>query len=121
MAGSIEEMCVVVIEAIAQIVALDERPQAFDRVKFRAVWRQVQQSDVVRHFEVLGHMPAGPVKHEHHMNILSRLLAYEQQVMVHVAGVDGWGDHGRGFAIDRADRSEDIYPFIFGLLDRSRP
>jgi len=51
-------------------------------------------------------MPAGSIKHKHHMGIISGLLTYKPNMMIHVVGVYCRGYHGRRFAVYRIDRYE---------------
>lgn len=83
----------------------------------------MQQRDVVRNPQRLGHVPTGLIQHQYDMPIRRCLLADEAKVGVHVIGVDCRREHGGGFAGDRVDRAEQIAPFVFSLFDdgRARP
>ena len=63
-----------------------ERPSpapGLDRVKLRAVRRQLQQSDVAGHHEPLAPVPAGTIEDHHGMGISGDLAADLAEVMVH--------------------------------------
>ena len=84
-------------------------PNRLHWIKFRRVWRQRQQSDVVRHAQAAaGLMPAGAVTDQNSVRTKRHLSADFAQVLVHRLGVDARHDNGGTDASGRADRAEQI-------------
>ena len=119
--GHLEQVVVVAEHPVAQVVALEISPEAFDRVELGAVGRQVQEREVRRHLQRLGDVPAGVVEHQHDVGVGTGGPADEGQVLVHQAGVDGRGEERGGGAGDRVDGGEEVEPVVLGLLERGRP
>ena len=80
----------------------------------------MEEGDVLRDAQGLGHVPAGLVQHQHYVLVRAGLAADELQVGVHVIRVGRRSEHGRGVARERVDRGEQIDPIVLGLLDRGR-
>lgn len=95
-------------------------PYPLGRIEFRAVWRQMQERDVVRNAQAVGDMPAGLVQDQYDVFVRPSLAADELQVGVHVVGVDRRSEHGRGVAREWIDGGEQIDPVVLGLPDRRR-
>ena len=50
---------------MAQVVLAQELPDVLDRIEFRTVGRQMQQTDVFRHLQLVPRLvPAGAIEHQ---------------------------------------------------------
>ena len=84
-------------------------PNRLHWIEFRRVWRQRQQSDVVRHAQApAGLMPAGAVTDQNSVRTRRHLSADFAQVLVHRLDVDARHDDGGTDASGWADRAEQI-------------
>lgn len=95
-------------------------PEVLDGVQLRAVRRQRDRRDVVRHLQIDAAMIARTVPDQHHVYILVDLFAHLTQEAVDHAGIDRRGQQPGGLARRRASGPEDVEVVVLGLLDRRR-
>ena len=86
-----------------------ELPDVFDRVEFRAFWRQRDESDVLRHLEFFGHVPASLIDQQGGMASERNLFGDFDQKQVHRLDVAEGQHEARALALLRADGSENIH------------
>lgn len=66
-------------------------------------------------------MPPGLIQDQDNLCFRSGLFTDKVQMRIHIIGVDGRCNEGRGSTGFRVDGAEEIDPLIFGLLDGCRP
>jgi len=106
----IDDVVVVLEDAVRQPVVSHELPHILDRVQFRRPRRQEHQGDVVRHFQLRCDVPSGLVENEHCVRAGIDSVADFGKVFLHRLGVAIGKDEASSFALFRADRAEDISP-----------
>ncbi len=111
----------VVIEPVAELMALEPCPQSLDRIQFRRIRWQWKQRDVLWNFEAIARVPSCVVHHKHDVHAGIDVLADPAQMHVHAVGVDGWRDHAYRVTRQRVDRAEDVHPLVLALLGPNRP
>ena len=108
-AALIDDVVVVLEDAVRQPVVPHELPEVLDRVQFRRPRRQEHQGDVVRHLQLRRDVPSGLVENEHGMCSGIDGVADFGKVFLHRLGVAG-KDETSTLALLRADRTEDVGP-----------
>jgi len=107
---------------MAKVVLAQELPDVLDRIEFRTIGRQMEQTDVVRHLQLVSRLvPAGAVEHQHGMMAIGDVPTDFGQMQVHGIDIDARQDQGRADATVGADRPEQIGPFIAQIARRPRP
>ena len=87
-AACLEDGIVGFEDPIAEFVAAQIGPDVFDRVQLRAVWRQVEQGDIVGDSQFIARlMPACAIDDEKSMRAGSHVEADFDQMQVHHLGV----------------------------------
>jgi len=94
--------------AVGEPVVAQELPDVFGRVEFGAFGRQRQDGDVFGYVELVGHVPAGLVDHQHGVSAGRDLLGDFGQMQIHRVGVAFGQDERRALAILGRDRAEDV-------------
>ena len=95
-------------DAVRQPVLAHEEPEIFDRVKLRRFRREGQDRDVVRHDEIVGHVPSRLVHDEDGMRIIGNIMGYFCKMLVHGVSITP-GHHESGSLAELgADGTEDI-------------
>ena len=85
----VEDVVVGLEDSVGEPVVAQELPDVLGRVELGCLGRERQQGDVVRHHELVGHVPPGPVEHE--QGVGGRLDGERDLVEVEL--------HGRGVAL----------------------
>lgn len=94
-------------DTVAELVAPQVGPDVPDRVQLRAVWRQMQQGDVVGHAELVSVlMPVCAVDGEERMRAGRHGPADPGQAQVHHLGIGERQHQSSSNATPRADSSE---------------
>ena len=104
----VDEIVVDLKTRLESLVVAHELPDVFDRVEFRAFWRQRNDGDIGRHDEALRHMPASLVDQKDGMGSRRNGFGDLRKMQVHRLAVAGRQDQGRALALLGADRAEDI-------------
>jgi hypothetical protein len=109
------------MDSVREVPLAQVEPDAFHRVQFRGVGRQVQQRHIVRNGQIAAGVPSRSIEHHDGMLILEQCRCEAPQERVHRRGADG-GQHqteiaaGRGF-----DGGEEVGEGV-ALIDRpARP
>jgi len=118
-AALIDDVVVVLEDAVRQPVVPHELPEVLDRVQFRRPRRQEHQGDVVRHLQLRRDVPSGLVENEHGMCSGIDGVADFSKVFLHRLGVAIGKDETSTLALLRTDRAEDVGPHR-ALIVRSR-
>ena len=117
LAAVIDDVVVVLEDAIGQVVISHELPEIFDGVQLRRSWRQRQQGDVVGKVQGLGCVPAGLIEDQNSVMPGLDLCADLGEMGIHAVAVAIGHDDAGGTAGLRADSTEDVGPLgslIFG-------
>lgn len=109
-AALIDDVVVVLEDAVRQPVVPHELPEVLDRVQFRRPRRQEHQGDVFRHLQLRRDVPSGLVENEHGMCSGIDGVADFEKVFLHGLGVAIGKDEASPLALFRADRAEDVSP-----------
>jgi hypothetical protein len=115
-ADGFEEMGIIFVDAITEVMTFQIGPQAFGWIQFRTVRRQRDQGDIVRHIQCFGTVPTGLIQDQNHLSVQSNMFTDKRQMCIHIIGIDCWCDQGGGITGLGIDRTEQIDPFVFGLL-----
>ena len=109
-AAVIDDIVVVLEDAIGQVVVPHELPEVFDRVELWRSGRQRQQGDVIGKVQGLGCVPAGLIKDQNGVTPGLDLGTDFGEMGVHGVAVAIGHDHAGGGAGLRADGAEDVGP-----------
>jgi hypothetical protein len=90
-----------------------ELPDIFDRVEFRAFWRQRDDADIFGHFQLSGHVPPSLIHQQHAVSAWLDGERYFGKVQRHCLGVAKRQDQASALAKLGADGAKDV--------DRFRP
>jgi len=116
-AAVIDDVVVVLKDAIGQAVVPHELPEVFDGVQLWRSWRQRQQGDVVGKVQALGCVPAGLIEDQNSVMPGLDLCADLGEMGIHAVAVAIGHDDAGSTAGLRADSTEDVGPLgslIFG-------
>ena len=106
----VDEIVVDLKTRLESLVVAHELPDVFDRVEFRAFWRQRNDGDIGRHDEALRHMPASLVDQKDGMGSRRNGFGDLRKMQVHrlaAAGRHADSDRCRpGFRDDLAHHSD---------------
>ena len=122
MVAAVTDDVVIVLEhAVGEPVVAHELPDVLHHVQLRALRRQGQQGDVVRHRNVAGEVPSGLIKQQHGVFAGADHGADLCQVQVHRRCVAQRQDEGGALAFVWADGTEDVGRRVALVLWRRGP
>jgi hypothetical protein len=107
-AAVVDEIVVGFEDAVREPVVAHELPDVFDRVEFRAFWRQRNDGDVGRHDEAGRQVPASLIDQKDGMGSGCDCFGDLCKMQVHRLAVAGRQDQGCALALLGADRPEDV-------------
>lgn len=93
-------------DAVRQPVVAHELPDVFDRVEFRASWRQRHQGDVGRHDQFGRSVPSGLIEQEDRMRAWRDMEGDFLEMHAHGLAVATGHDDAGSLAFGGADRAE---------------
>ena len=102
---------------VGEPVVAHELPDILNRVEFRTFGRERYDADIVRHVQLVSHMPTGLIHQYNSVSARSDGERYFCQMERHGFGIAERQHQPRALAVLRADRAEDIDRFsslIFG-------
>ena len=94
-AAMVDDVVVGFEHAVGEPVVAQELPDVFGRIEFGTFRRQRQNGDVRGNVELVGHVPAGLVDHQHGMGAGRDMPGDFRQMQVHRVGV-AFGQDERG-------------------------
>lgn len=95
-------------DAVREPVIAHELPDIFDRVEFRAFWRQRNDADIRWHFQLVARVPAGLIHQQHAVRTRFDGARYLGQMQRHGFGIAERQDQPGTLAMRRADGTEDV-------------
>lgn len=120
MAAFVDDVGVAVEDGDGELVLAQIFPDVLDRIELWRIGRQVQKGDVVGDAEVVGDVPAGAVENEDGVRSRRDLAADLGQMQGERFGVGPGQDQRRGGGARRADRAEDVSPFVTPVARAAR-
>ena len=120
-AASIYDIVISLVEPVGEVVLAEVFPDIFGRVKFWRIGRQGYSRNIIRNLQLLAAVPAGAVENERGMGTGRNRFRDFLKVPVHRLCVGVWHDDGRPRFAFRADRAEEVGPFVAGIADRAGP
>ena len=120
LATGIDDGLICFVDADRQIVFAQVLPDVFDGVHFGGEWRLFDECKIWRDDKCPAGMPSGTVENDDAMG--SRRYAGGDcgEMLVHRVGVGIRHDDGRTCGAGRADSTENIGPFVTGVLRFAR-
>lgn len=111
----------VVEDAVGEEALLEVEPEAFDRVEFRLIGRQMDEGDVVGRLQPPGDVPSGFVEQQHDENVGRLALGEGIEIEAHHLGVGPGQDERESVVGAGADGAADVDRFeaLVGAHDRS--
>lgn len=106
-AAVVDDVVVGFEDAVRQPVVAHELPDVFDRVEFRASWRQRHQGDVGRHDQFGRCVPSGLIEQENRMRAWRDVEGDFLEMHAHRLAVAAGHYDASGFAFGGADRAKD--------------
>ena len=108
-------------DPVRQPVVTHELPDVLDGIELWRARRQRQQGDVVGYDEPVGHVPAGPVEHDHGVGFGGDGAGDLVEVHLHGFGVAAGQDQAGTLAVLRTNGAEDIGRLRALVVRRARP
>ena len=121
LAAGIDDVSVGLVKPVSELVLAQVRPDVFDGVEFRRIRRKRDGGDVGRNHKLIAAMPAGTIVDEDPVRAGHDGFGDFCKVLVHGFGIGVGHDDGRARRTLRADRTEEIGPFVTGIANRARP
>jgi len=118
LAAKVDDVVVGGEDPVGQPVIAHELPDIFDRVEFRAFWRQGNDADILGHFQFSGHVPPSLIHQQHAVGARFDGERYFRQVQRHGLGIAKGQDQASALAKLRADSAEDVGRFGPLILGR---
>ncbi len=120
-AAMVDDVVVGFEHAVGEPVVAQELPDVFGRIEFGTLRRQRQNGDVLGNVELVGHVPASLVDHQHGMGARRDMPGDFRQMQVHRVGVAFGQDERGALAVLGRDRAEDVGRGGALVLGRRRP
>ena len=117
LAAEVDDIVVGSEHPVGEPVVAHELPDILNRVEFRTFGRERYDADIVRHVQLVSHMPTGLIHQYNSVSARSDGERYFCQMERHGFGIAERQHQPRALAVLRADRAEDIDRFsslIFG-------
>lgn len=117
LAADVDDIVVGSEHPVGEPVVAHELPDILNRVEFRTFGRERYDADIVRHVQLVSHMPTGLIHQYNSVSARSDGERYFCQMERHGFGIAERQHQPRALAVLRADRAEDIDRFsslIFG-------
>ena len=117
LAAEVDDIVVGSEHPVGEPVVAHELPDILNRVEFRTFGRERYDADIVRHVQLVSHMPTGLIHQYNSVSARSDGERYFCQMECHGFGIAERQHQPRALAVLRADRAEDIDRFsslIFG-------
>ena len=108
MAAHGDDLVVGFEDAVGQPVVTHKLPDILDRIEFRGSGRQGDDGDVRWYDQLIGHMPSGPIHHEHGVRSGRDLGGDLIEMPLHATGVAAGQDQGGTDTACRAHGPKDV-------------
>jgi len=117
LAAEVDDIVVGSEHPVGEPVVAHELPDILNRVEFRTFGRERYDADIVRHVQLVSHMPTGLIHQYNSVSARSDGERYFCQMECHGFGIAERQHQPRALAVLRADCAEDIGrfgPLVFG-------
>jgi len=108
LAAMVDDVVVGCEDPVGKPVVTHELPDVFDRVQLGALWRQRDNGDVGRDFELVRRVPSGLIHQHDGMGTRRNRLRYFSQMQRHGFGVAERKHETGGLAVLGANGAEDV-------------